>query len=521
LREVTGYPAAYDWTGSAKAPENDGIFIVNVHTGEKRLLVSFRALADAVRPVRPNVDQAALYTNHTLWNRNDDRIYFFLRGRYRSQPMWINVPCTIRPDGSELVAHELYIGGHPEWADGNRVIGALDGRQILYDVDAKQVVGQIGTTEILPMPKSDCSLSPGGDWFVSGYTSGRENQYVFLRQSDGARVRSGAFSRGPYTRGSLRIDPAPRWNRTNDAVLVSTWTREEQTRQLFTVRIHEGTSEQTETLLENRPDRSRKIIVAGIMGQPIRKGNYKERNYQETESLIREAAQAGAQLVCTFEQFLDGYGFDANKIESMEDERIARYEVLGESECVGRLGDLARELDIVIVAGVGIREASRTYNSALIFDRSGRLTGIYRKTHNRNRYATWFAPLSNAEKKARCPSFDIGSGRIGVKICNDRHFRETTAYMIEDGCELLLCPSYGRYDPSRLKEDTAEFGVWAVFVHPRGCQFIDRGKIVYEQPAVNGKGSIAVHEVEFRTPDTTGLEMQNPTTQLPNGGSDP
>jgi predicted amidohydrolase len=266
----------------------------------------------------------------------------------------------------------------------------------------------------------------------------------------------------------------------------------------------EDSSEETETAAEKRPENPRNIAIAGIMGRPVREGNFKDENFRETETLIREAAGAGAELVCTYEQFLDGYGFDANKITDMDDERVGRYEVIGESPYLKKLSGLAQELDIVIVGGVGIREATATYNSALIFDRSGALTGAYRKTHNQNRYARWFAPLTEDEKKANCPSFDVGPGRIGVKICNDRHFRETTEYMIENGCELLLCPSYGRYDPSRLVDDTRDFGLWAVFVHPQGCQFIHDGEIVYEQRAVEGKGSFALCEVEFRQPRVAG-----------------
>ncbi len=264
----------------------------------------------------------------------------------------------------------------------------------------------------------------------------------------------------------------------------------------------EGNSEHREN------HQGRKIMVAGIMGQPVREGNYKELNFRETEALIREAAKAGAQLVCTFEQFLDGYGFDANRIQNMNDKRIDRYEVIGKSKYVKRLGNLAKELRLVIVAGIGLKEQSGTYNSVLIFDQSGKLAGKYRKTHNAGKYATWFAALSKEQKKANCPSFDIGGGKIGVKICNDRHFRETTVYMVENGCELILSPSYGRYDPSRLKEDTKEFGVWAVFVHPRGCQFIDGGEIVFEKRAVKGKGSCALHEIEFREPKTASLVGQ-------------
>ena len=171
-------------------------------------------------------------------------------------------------------------------------------------------------------------------------------------------------------------------------------------------------------------------------------------------------------------------------------------------------GDLTKELRLVIVAGVGLREESGTYNSALIFDQSGKLVGRYRKTHNAGRYARWFAPLDKEQREANCPSFDIGPGRISVKICNDRHFRETTVYMVENGCELILSPSYGRYDPSRLKEDTKEFGVWAVFVHPRGCQLIDGGDIVFEKRAAEGKGSYALHEIELRKAKTASLVGQ-------------
>ena len=109
--------------------------------------------------------------------------------------------------------------------------------------------------------------------------------------------------------------------------------------------------------------------------------------------------------------------------------------------------------------------------------------------------------LSKEQKKVNCPSFDIGTGKISIKICNDRHFRETTVYMIENGCELVLSPSYGSYTPVRLKGDSKEFGIWAVFVHPSGCQFIDGGKVVFEQKAIKGKGSYALHMVEFRKPN--------------------
>jgi N-carbamoylputrescine amidase len=250
----------------------------------------------------------------------------------------------------------------------------------------------------------------------------------------------------------------------------------------------------------NESGTKRTIKVAGIMSDMIRTGDYREHNFRKAEVQIRRAAKAGADLVSTCEQFLDGYGFDANKIENMDSGHVGRCEVFGKSIYIERLAALAKELDIIIVAGVALKEGKTTYNSTLIFDGEGRLVGKYRKTHNQNGYARWFALLTTAEKRSHCPSFDVGLGRISTKICNDRRFSETTHYMVENGAELILCPAYGRYNPSRLVEDAKEFGLWCVFLHPEGIQFINRDGVVLEKKKEEGVDDFALYEVEFVTP---------------------
>ena len=131
------------------------------------------------------------------------------------------------------------IGRHPEWAEGSRLIGRLrdDGqeKQILYDVDTKMIVGQLGDSDMFPNPEGDISLSPDGQWFVNGYSKGGKNYYAIFRRSDGAFARSEGIDKG-YFRGDIRIDPAPRWNRSSDAVLVP-GISENLTRQMFIIRI--------------------------------------------------------------------------------------------------------------------------------------------------------------------------------------------------------------------------------------------------------------------------------------------
>jgi hypothetical protein len=70
--------------------------------------------------------------------------YFFVRSGWNKKPGdKNNVPCSINADGTGLTMHEIHIGGHPEWGEGNILIGSDRNkdkskiRQILYNVDTK------------------------------------------------------------------------------------------------------------------------------------------------------------------------------------------------------------------------------------------------------------------------------------------------------------------------------------------------------------------------------------------------
>jgi hypothetical protein len=241
LRPVTGYPEALDWSQDETAPEKDGIFIVDIKTGKKRLLVSYRQLDKELRKRQPGLDHTGLFINHTLWNRDSDRVYFFVRAGWdKSKGDRVNTPCSIHADGRGLTLHEQFIGGHPEWDENNILIGRQGDKQIYYDVEKKKIVGQLGTPKMFPQPEGDISLSPSGEWFVNGYGDRKTNRnyYAVYRRTDGAFVRSEGIDKGTYS-GDIRIDPAPRWNRTNDAILIP-GIAENGTRQMFVLHVTAG-----------------------------------------------------------------------------------------------------------------------------------------------------------------------------------------------------------------------------------------------------------------------------------------
>ena len=80
LRPVTGYPGAADPTAATPAPDNDGIFRVDIQTGAHKLIVSFRQLRDLLRGRHEKIDEVGFYINHSLSNRSGEYVYFYARG---------------------------------------------------------------------------------------------------------------------------------------------------------------------------------------------------------------------------------------------------------------------------------------------------------------------------------------------------------------------------------------------------------------------------------------------------------
>jgi len=237
LRPVTGYPGTWDWTGDVLHPSDDGLFVVDVKTGARKLIVTFKQMRDMLAARHPQIDKKPLFLNHTLWNREGDRIFFFVRGDFGAKDR-INVPMTVKPDGSELVEQRIFIGGHPEWDFKSRMLGRVEDKLIVYDSLKMEIVDTVGGPEMFRDPEGDTALSRDGRLIVNGATTGATMHYTIVRRADKTFIKTEDFNRTGYEGGDLRIDPAPCWNRAGDRFAFPALAKD-GTRQMFEVRIVE------------------------------------------------------------------------------------------------------------------------------------------------------------------------------------------------------------------------------------------------------------------------------------------
>jgi len=170
-------------------------------------------------------------------------------------------------------------------------------------------------------------------------------------------------------------------------------------------------------------------------------------NLDAIEAGLRKSAAAGVQLVLLQELHNGPYFCQHESVDEFD----RAESIPGPS--TQRLGALAAELKLVLVCSLFERRAAGLYhNTALVFDRSAQIAGVYRKMHIPDDPAFY-------EKFYFTPG-DLGFepvqtsvGRLGVLVCWDQWYPEAARLMALAGADLLLYPTAIGWDPA---DDAAE-----------------------------------------------------------------
>ena len=154
-------------------------------------------------------------------------------------------------------------------------------------------------------------------------------------------------------------------------------------------------------------------------------------------AMIRQAAGAGAQIVCLQEIFYGPY-FCAEQATRWYDFT----EPVPEGPTIKLMQGLARELGLALVVPVyEIETNGFYYNTAAVIDREGEYLGKYRKTHIPHVAPGFWEKFYFRPGNLGYPVFDLGFCKIGVYICYDRHFPEGARALGLNGAEIVFNPS--------------------------------------------------------------------------------
>jgi N-carbamoylputrescine amidase len=160
-----------------------------------------------------------------------------------------------------------------------------------------------------------------------------------------------------------------------------------------------------------------------------------EANLSRAEARMREAAKKGAQIVCLQELFRSRYFCQS------EDQRHFNLAETIPGPSTDRLGALARELQIVIVASLFEKRSAGIYhNTAVVLDADGSIAGKYRKMHIPDD-PLYFEKFYFTPGDLGFPSFQTRYARIGALVCWDQWFPEAARLASLSGAEILVYPT--------------------------------------------------------------------------------
>lgn len=253
-----GYAGIRDRNETVLAPDNAGIYRVDLDSGRKQLIIPIREIAKIPFP-GDDLTSAEHWFNHLLFNTDGTRFSFLHRWRpvantrYRNVGGFVTRMLTATPDGKDIrIVDPHGFTSHYIWRDSSHILAwayhpSNGSAFYLYEdgTDRVEVIGKDAMTV-----NGHCSYLPGNEWILNDtYPDKARVQHVYLYHvASGRRVEIGAFPLPKQYAGEWRCDTHPRFSRNGRFVAVDS-AHGGDGRQIYLIDIKEiMTSEPGQTI---------------------------------------------------------------------------------------------------------------------------------------------------------------------------------------------------------------------------------------------------------------------------------
>ena len=226
-------------------------------------------------------------------------------------------------------------------------------------------------------------------------------------------------------------------------------------------------------------------------------------HFNKLLGLLEEAGKMGADLVCAPEdmQHIGSLGLHIDKNDPETGKILFNamaFPVPGPE--TDRLADIARRNKMYIIAPIYEVEGEKIYNTAIVFDREGKIIGKHRKTLMPV-LETWL--VSNGDEYE---VFETDFAAIAIATCWEINFPEIASIYALKGADIIFNPTMARENaPGKGLETAHQFITRAkdnsVYIVPvvlgtEGNGIIDfDGKVVAE--ALGQSDKVIMAEIDF------------------------
>lgn len=220
LRPGYGYNFMGDKDKSISSPDNDGIFLVNLDTGEDKLLIS---LAEMAATLTEDIE-ADHYVNHTNFSPDNSKLVYFhiIQPKRSRRSIQLGI-YDLRSNTNEIIEKDRLVS-HYCWKNSNQIIVTTRDKNLnwyytLYTINTKEKVDLKLPFRLDGHPMS----SPFSENIIITDTTPdkKRNHHICIVDIHTREVQelAAVFTPLKYN-GPVRCDSHPRWNRSGNMICI-------------------------------------------------------------------------------------------------------------------------------------------------------------------------------------------------------------------------------------------------------------------------------------------------------------
>ena len=154
------------------------------------------------------------------------------------------------------------------------------------------------------------------------------------------------------------------------------------------------------------------------------------------------AAKNKANIVCFPELFLMNWFLQDKSPEKILENINAAEDLEGKT--VGFFREQAKKFNLVIIVPFFEKFGNNFYNSSVVINEDGEIAGVYRKVHLPD--VEYYYEKSFFSSGNEFPVFETTFGNIGIQMCWDNFYPESSRILALKGAEIILAPTASAFN---------------------------------------------------------------------------
>jgi hypothetical protein len=239
LRPVVGYAGLPDVYRDQTHPADDGIYTMDLETGEAQIAVSYQAVYEFLGR-QPIMDERKIWFNHVVFNTDGTRFCFVVRYNLPDIEIKHTTLLSADVDGGNLRCLTDYGASHFTWRSPTEIVGWVTMAEGAHHY---RINDRTGAYEILYPEELDrnghMSFAWDGRWMLSDTSPDEDSlRDVYLwDMEEEQKITLGRFLSPEPFRGEIRCDPHPRWSRDGRQICFD--SVHEGSRQVYVIDVSE------------------------------------------------------------------------------------------------------------------------------------------------------------------------------------------------------------------------------------------------------------------------------------------